>query len=238
MNDDLERLLGVQELDTAADVLRHRRDHLPERAELAARQDELAALEAASGPLREQRHEIARTQQAIEDQIALIGEKTDSVNLQMYGGSISNAKELQSLQAELDSLARRRGALEDQVLEQMVLAEPVDAGLASVATKREALDARAVDVTAVLVEAETAIDAELDGIESQRAALADGVEPALLERYEKLRARMKGVAVARFEGGSCHGCHLHLPAAEAEQVRRAARDGVATCPECDRILVV
>jgi predicted nucleic acid-binding Zn-ribbon protein len=49
---------------------------------------------------------------------------------------------------------------------------------------------------------------------------------------------MKGVAVARFEGGSCRGCHLHLPAAEAEQVRREARDGVATCPECDRILVV
>ena len=91
MTVDLERLLAVQELDTAADVLRHRRDHLPERTELATRQDELAALEASAAPLREQRHEIARAQQALEDQIALLAEKVDSVNNQMYGGSVSNA---------------------------------------------------------------------------------------------------------------------------------------------------
>jgi predicted nucleic acid-binding Zn-ribbon protein len=237
--DDLERLLAVQEVDTNADVLRHRRDHLPERAELATRQDELAALEAASAPLRERRHEIARAQQQLEDQIALLAEKTDTVNATMYGGSMSNAKELQSLQSELDSLARRRASLEDQILQQMVEAEPVDAELATVATKREVLDARAVDVTAVLVEAETSIDAELEALEAQRATLVDGLDPALVERYEKLRARLKGVGVARFVGGTCHGCHLALPAAEAEQVRREARDeGVATCPECDRLLVV
>jgi hypothetical protein len=239
MSDDLERLLSVQELDTNADVLRHRRDHLPERAELATRQDELAAIEAASAPLRERRHEVARAQQALEDQIALVAEKTDTVNATMYGGSITNAKELQSLQSELDSLARRRASLEDQVLEQMVVAEPVDAELAKVATSRETLDDSMVDLTAVLVEAETSIDAELATIEEQRAALVEGLDPALVDRYEKLRARLRGVGVARFAGGKCHGCHLALPAAEAEQVRRQARDeGVATCPECDRLLVV
>jgi predicted nucleic acid-binding Zn-ribbon protein len=157
----------------------------------------------------------------------------------MYGGSMSNAKELQSLQTELDSLARRRASLEDQILEQMVEAEPVDTELEAVSVKREALDARAVDVTAVLVEAEAAIDAELESLEAQRSTLVDGLDPALVERYEKLRARLKGVGIARFEGGKCHGCHLALPAAEVEQVRRQARDeGVATCPECDRLLVV
>ena len=238
-SDDLERLLAIQELDTTADVLRHRRDHLPERAQLAALQDELAALEAASAPLRQQRHEIARAQQALEDQIALVGEKVDSVNLQMYGGSTSNAKELQALQHELESLGRRRSSLEDQVLDQMVAAEPVDAELATVADRREALDDKAVESTAALVEAETSIDGELAGLETQRAALVEAIDPALLERYEKLRARLRGVGVARLEGARCNGCHLTLPAAEAEQVRRQARDeGVATCPECDRLLVV
>jgi uncharacterized protein len=239
MTESLEQLLALQELDTNADVLRHRRDHLPERAELATLQDELAALEAASAPLRQQRHEIAKAQQALEDQIALVSDKVDNVNLQMYGGSTSNAKELQALQQELDSLGRRRSSLEDQVLEQMVAAEPVDAELAAVADKREALDAKAVDATAALVEAETTIDSELARLEAQRAALAAGIDAGLLERYEKLRARLRGVGVARLEGARCNGCHLTLPAAEAEQVRRQARDeGVATCPECDRLLVV
>lgn len=239
MTEDLERLLAVQELDTAADVLRYRRDRLPERAELEARQEELAALESSSAPLRERRHEIARAQQALEDQIALVAEKSDGVNAAMYGGSISNAKELQDLQSELDSLARRRAALEDKVLEQMVEAEPVDVELAAVAARREEVDDRAVGATAALVEAETAIDGELAAIEAKRAEQVEGIDPDLVARYEQLRARLKGVGIARFEGATCQGCHLTLPAVEVEQVRRQARGGgIATCPECDRLLVV
>lgn len=239
MTDDLERLLAIQELDTAADVLRHRREHLPERAELDLRQRELVELEAATAPIRERRHELARAQQALEDQIALIAEKADNVNATMYGGSITNAKELQALQEELDSLARRRSALEDQVLEQMVAAEPVDGELATADERRAAIDDSAVAATAALVEAETSIDGELTELQEKRAALVEGLDAGLLERYEALRARLRGVGVARFEHGTCQGCHLTLPAAEAEQVRRQARDeGVATCPECDRLVVV
>lgn len=235
----LEQLLAVQELDTAADVLRHRRDHLPARAELAARQAELADLEAASAPLRERRHELARAQQALEDEIALVGAKVDEVNAKLYGGGGTNAKELQSLQDEIDSLGRRRSSLEDKVLDVMVEAEPVDSELDVVAAKREAIDEAAVAATAALVEAETAIDTELADIETRRAEAAAVVDAALLARYEALRSRLKGVGIARFDGRTCQGCHLTLPAAEAEQVRRQARDdGVATCPECDRLLVV
>lgn len=238
MSDDLEGLLAVQELDTQADVLRHRRERLPERAVLEEAQEELATLEASSAPLREQRHELARAQQALEDQIATVAEKVDTVNAAMYGGSASNVKELQDLQGELDSLGRRRAALEDQVLETMVAAEPIDSELGRVASVREAIDDRAVAATASLVEAETSIDAELDDLAARREALVAGIDPALVQRYEALRSRLKGVGVARFEGGRCGGCHLALPAAEAEQVRKAARTGVATCPECDRLLVV
>jgi predicted nucleic acid-binding Zn-ribbon protein len=239
MTDDLERLLAVQELDTAADVLRRRREDLPERAALAAHQSALAAVEAEAASLQEQRHELARAQQALEDEIALIAEKVDGVTAAMYGGSSTNAKELQSLQQELDSLGRRRSSLEDQVLARMVDAEPLDAELGSLAERRDALDAEATAATAALAEAEAAIDSELATVEGERAELAKEVDGALLERYERLRARLAGVGVARFTGRTCGGCHLTLPAAEAEQVRREARDdGVATCPECDRLLVV
>jgi uncharacterized protein len=239
MSDDLEQLLLVQELDTAADVLRHRRDHLPERAELDARQAALAALEAEAEPVREQRHEVARAQQALEDELALLAEKTASVNAALYGGTTANPRELQSMQDEIDALQRRRSTLEDRVLEQMVEAEPLDATLTAFDVRREALDEEAVSATAALVELESTIDAELGDIDARRAPAAGAVEPDLLARYEKLRARLRGVGVSRFEGGMCGGCHLTLPAAEAEQVRREAREnGIATCPECDRLLVV
>ena len=46
-----------------------------------------------------------------------------------------------------------------------------------------------------------------------------------------------GVAVARLHGARCEGCHLEIPSAELEEVRRAPADAIVSCPECLRILV-
>jgi predicted nucleic acid-binding Zn-ribbon protein len=239
MSDDPAGLLAVQELDTASDVLRHRRETLPERSELGARHDALSALAADLEPVREQRRQLARAQQAIEDEIAMVTEKAVAVDKAMYGSSATNPRELQAMQEDLESLRRRRSHLEDQVLERMMEAEPLDAQLESLGDRRNSLDEEAIRLTAALAEAEAAIDAELAELEGRRADAASGVDGGLLERYEKLRVRLRGVGVARLDGPRCLGCHLALPAAEVEAVRRQARDeGIATCPQCDRLLVV
>ena len=239
MADDFETLLAIQDLDTAADVLRHRREVLPERGELKGRMDALAVLEADLVPTRERRHEVERAQKAVEDEIGLLGDKRAGVEAQMYGGSSSNAKELQALQDEINAIDRRRARLEDDVLERMLELEPLDAALNQTSQQRAGLDREAVELTARVVEAETAIDADLVELEQRRAPLVDVVPADLLARYEKLRSRLQGVAIARLEGTKCTGCHLALPAAEVEAVRRQARDqGIGECPECDRLLVV
>lgn len=239
MSDDPAGLLAVQELDTAADVLRHRLETLPERAELIARQEALRAITAEGAPIEAERHELTRAQKALEDEIATVTEKAASVDKALYGSSASNPRELQAMQDDIDSLKRRRAHLEDQVLERMIEAEPLDAQLEVFGQQRAAIDEDAMRLTAAVAEAETTIDAELAELVGRRSDAAAGVDAGLLERYEKLRARFKGVGVARLEGNRCLGCHLALPAAEVEAVRREAReDGIATCPQCDRLLVV
>jgi predicted nucleic acid-binding Zn-ribbon protein len=210
---------------------------LPQRAELAACQQSLAEIEAALVPTREARHAVERAQKAIEDDLATLAEKRAHVEAAMY--TVTNNKELVSMQQELDSFDRRRGVLEDQVLEQMVAAEPLDAEIERSMASRTGLDEQAISLTAALAEAETGIDAELAAIDEQRAPLVAAVDPALLTRYEGLRGRLQGVGVARLDGHKCTGCHLTLPGAEVEQVKRQAREqGIAECPECDRLLVV
>jgi len=239
MVDDLETILAIQDLDTAADVLRHRRNGLPERVELAARLEALAAADADLAPTRDERHRVARAQKALEDDLATLAGKRAEVEAQMYSGGSSNAKELQALQDELNAFDRRRSALEDEVLERMVEAEPLDAALAEGSERTSVIDEESVELTARLVEAESSIDAELAALDGQRAPLVGAVDAALLARYEKLRARLQGVGVARLDGQKCTGCHLTLPAAEAEAVRKQAKaEGIAECPECDRLLVV
>jgi predicted nucleic acid-binding Zn-ribbon protein len=239
MADDFATLLAIQDLDTAADVLRHRREVLPERAELATRHAALAAIEADLAPTVEERHRVERAQKALEDEIAGLAEKRSGVEANMYSGGSSNAKELQALQDELDAIDRRRARLEDEILERMVELEPLDSALETVSGQRSGLDEEAVALTAAIAEAEAGIDAELEQLAEQRVPLADAVAPDLLARYEGLRRRLGGVGVARLDGPRCTGCHLALPAAEVEAVRRQARDeGIAECPECDRLLVV
>jgi uncharacterized protein len=233
----LDDLLAVQELDTAADVLRHKRDHLPERAALTALENELAALEREAAPMATTRHDIDRAQKVLEDELAILAEKAAGVDRQLYGGNVTNLRELQGLQDEVAALDRRRRQLEDQVLERMVEGEPIDAALEAFATRRAALDADAVSVTAALIEAETAIDGELAVVEAQRAQAAVDIPANLLERYEKLRRGHDGVGVARLDGTRCLGCHLALPAADVEAVRRAPADEPVECPECGRLLV-
>jgi predicted nucleic acid-binding Zn-ribbon protein len=239
MSDDPAGLLTVQELDTAADVLRHRLETLPERAELAARHEALRALAAEVAPIEEQRRELMRAQKALEDEIAMVTEKTASVDKAMYGSGASNPRELQAMQDDIDSLKRRRSYLEDQVLERMIQAEPLDAQIEAFGRRRAAIDEDAIRLTASVAESEAAIGADLADLDGRRSDASGDVDAGLLERYEKLRLRFKGVGVARLEGNRCTGCHLALPAAEVEIVKREAReDGIATCPQCDRLLVV
>ena len=60
---------------------------------------------------------------------------------------------------------------------------------------------------------------------------------ALADRYETLRARLKGTGAARLVGSHCDGCHLELSSVEVEKIRALPPGEVATCEQCGRILV-
>jgi predicted nucleic acid-binding Zn-ribbon protein len=58
-----------------------------------------------------------------------------------------------------------------------------------------------------------------------------------VQRYEQLRARHGGVAIARLEGSRCGGCHLDLSTAELNELRSLGSGELAECPNCGRLLV-
>jgi hypothetical protein len=233
----LDALLAVQDLDTEADQLRHRRATLPERTELEAVHGQLRELEAARAEVRLRRDELAREQRRLEDEISRLDEKATEVHTTLYSGSVRNPRELQALQEDFDSLKRRQRQLEDQVLEHMEQAEPVDVELADLDSRQAALDDEGARLTAAIAQAETEIDAELQRVGQQRADAATPLPPDVLREYEALRPRLGGIAVARLVGGNCQGCHLTLSAVEIDRIRHLPPDEPAYCDECGRLLV-
>ena len=236
MTSPFDALLQVQGHDTRLDQLRHQFEALPAREERNAARNALALVEADIATQDAQRAALAKDQRRLEDDIELVNDKRKSVEGRLYGGTVTNARELQDLQEESDALARRIRQLEDQDLEIMEQIEPVDARLAELVTTRDqrqlVLEDAEVRLTAASAELAVALDAEL----AARAEIAARVPADLLDEYEKLRAGHGGVGVARLVGSQCGGCHLTLSAVEVAALRKQP-DVAAHCEECGRLLV-
>jgi len=150
---------------------------------------------------------------------------------------VSSPRELENLQSEIASLAKRRSDLEDIVLEVMERREAAQSDVSTLAGEHDTLTADLGVATAKRDELFGAIDAESVATRSARAAVAPDVGAELLALYEKIRATSDGVGVAALHRARCEGCHLTLNPSDLGQMRAAAPDAVLRCEECRRILV-
>jgi uncharacterized protein len=232
-----EDLLALQALDITAEQLRYKKEHLPERAQLAERQQALVALERDAAARQGERDGVARTEKRLEDEIATVRAKKEHAESNLYSGTTNSPKELQAIQDEIESLGRRQRDLEDEELEAMELAEPLDAALASLDEQRAAIDVQSAALLAAIAEAEVALDGDLELVLDERATKAAPIDDGVRATYDELRRSHAGIAVARLIGNRCDGCHLELPAMEIDQIRHLPPDAEVRCSECDRLLV-
>ena len=230
-------LLRVQEHDTAAARLRHRRQTLPELAELSATEDELSRLESTFTEVSAAAADAARTQRRLEGELALLESKVSELDAKLYSGVVTVPRELQAMQTEGAAMRERRASLEDEVLEAMSAREILDEQVTELGDRREELDARGARLRAAVAEAQADVDRELaDELVARTEAAA--VIPADVDAlYEQLRGRLDGIAAAPLVNGRCGGCHLALPATEVARLRKEPPETLVRCEQCERILV-
>lgn len=234
---DLESLLTLQEHDTALDVLKHRRETLPERADLAERLAEGGRLYAKLVLLRARRDEIVLEEKRTDDETRSLSEKAQEAESRLYSGSVSSPRELQAMQADLDQIKRHRSSMEDRELEIMEEHESLDAAVAEAEKTVAGVAAEVGKLEEAIASAEAVILAEAASVAERRDLAAKAVPGSLIDAYERRRARNRGVGAARLVGGTCQGCRLSIPATEVDRIRHAAGDGPAYCDNCGAILV-
>ena len=230
------RLLDLQAHDAALARLEHRRRTLPELAVIADADTRLAALRADVVRAETEVGDLDRELRRLEDDVDQVRRRAERDQQRMLSGAVP-AKELESLQHEVETLTRRQSDLEDTELEVMERREDAEARAREVraevekvtATRSEAEQAR--DKAFAEIEAEAAADTEA------RAALADGLPADLMALYEKVRAASGGVGAAMLRQRRCEGCRLELMGAELRAAQAAPPDEVLRCENCRRILV-
>jgi predicted nucleic acid-binding Zn-ribbon protein len=230
-------LLELQDLDTRIAQLQHRRDAMPERAQLREVHKALDTLAARAEILATERQLLTDQLSALEREGEALQTRQAGIERRLLESRGAAARDLQAMDHEVHRLAQRRSELDDQQLALMEDQEPVDAELDHLASDRARLDEAAASLSAALAVADAAADAELSTLAVTRGLRASEVPADLLTRYEAIRARLGGVGAARLVGNRCDGCHLELPSVEVERVRRLPPDEVVTCEQCGRILV-
>ena len=232
----LQRLLDLQEEDTSIKRLEERKASLPEAArlrEVTALLDERTSdLEIAT----KQDDEIGREHGRLEGEIELLDQKVTREEQRMFAGTVSNPKELSSLQAEVESLKRKKSGLEDQLLEIMEQREESSSTVTRISTERDQAGAEAEELRGKVQTLTDDIDAQLARHSSQRDQIAAELPADLVSLYDKIREQKHGVGAAALEQGTCQGCHTKLPQKEIERMR--AEGGLQRCDNCRRILVI
>jgi uncharacterized protein len=152
----------------------------------------------------------------------------------LYGGGVTNPKELQDLQEESASLRRYLSVLEERQLHAMMQCEESEKAVAGAeAARQEQEQLRSVRDEKLLAE-KSAVQSTLETIGFQREAGVEAVNPEDLERYTALRKSKHGMAVVRFENGACGACGVNPSSARIDSARSGQE--IVQCGNCGRIL--
>lgn len=75
---------------------------------------------------------------------------------------------------------------------------------------------------------------KLDSLKKKVAKEAEGIDPALLEKYKAIK-RHSAQPITRIHGDRCGGCNMQLPAADMNKIRTGAP--YVECENCGRIIL-
>jgi uncharacterized protein len=230
MNADLERVIALQQLDSAAHEASRRLAEEPEREKAFADR-----LEAASSALAAAKNHLADNQTArrdIEKEVAVQQGRLSKFRDQLM--EVKTNREYQTMQHEIEIAKKEVTVLEEKVLERMIEADDLTASVkraeAALAAEQKSVDA---DRRGMNTE-HAALSKELERIASERGALVAALDRHVLEMFELVARRRNGVAVAEARDGVCAICHVRLRPQVFNTIRRNVE--IIQCDSCQRIM--
>lgn len=170
----------------------------------------------------------------LDDEIQTRKNKKAQSESSLYGGGISNPKELQDLQKEINYLTSTISEMEDQLLQKMIQLEIVEEELsedkANLKSKNSDFETR----KSLLLGEKNQLENTIDSLNAQRQSIIGQIDMQTLEIYKSMRESKSGFAVARLEDDACSACGTSLTASQRQQARSPGT--LLYCPSCGRII--
>ena len=152
----------------------------------------------------------------------------------LYGGSITNPKELEDLQLEYDSLQKYLSILEDRQLEAMLEMEQAQKDFNNISSHVDDLSQIKDEERKKLLSEKSDLEKRISQLCTNRTRFIDSSPIPDLPIYEKIRKEAGGIAVTLLVDSSCSSCGANIPSAIEQEARSPSK--LAYCPACKRIL--
>lgn len=227
---ELSRLIDLHELDREILEVDQALLRLPEELkvlaqEMAAREEELTdrqqELESLKGQLREVEAEVSRLEEGIKASRQRLMEITKELELKAM------LKEIAFREDQRDQKETRLLELLDLVEDKNRVVSEKGQELLSLRTEYER---RREEVALEVGE----LEKQRAALEAKRSSLREGLPPQVLKRYEFIRSRRNGSAIAEVRQGVCLACHMNILPQQFIDLQKGLE--LIQCPHCQRIL--
>jgi predicted nucleic acid-binding Zn-ribbon protein len=176
------------------------------------------------------KHQHREAEAEVDDLLSKIAE----VEGQLYGGKITNPKELSNLQHEATTMKAKSEELENNTLEIIDRVEEAEKRLAETTADFHKLEDEWQKEQKQLAADIDKLKTELADLKLKREQLSAQIEPPALALYERIRQQKKQ-AVVKVEQGICRACRISLSAS----ILQKARSGQPVqCGTCGRIVFI
>jgi uncharacterized protein len=228
---DLERLIKLQQLETAIAEANAKIASQPER--LAAADARLNIAKDAVERARQRLKDNQDARRALEKDAAVFQTRLTKFKDQL--SAVKTNREYQAMQHEIATAQQDLGAVEEKVLERMVEADTLTADIkkaeAALAAQQKEIDAEKKALVAELAATETT----LKETTAARGMVIGELPKHLVALFEQVAKARKGVAISTAtRDGLCSVCHVRLRPPVFQQVRH--NDSIVQCEVCQRIL--
>jgi uncharacterized protein len=147
---------------------------------------------------------------------------------------VKTNKEYQAVLKEIETIEKKNSEIEDEIISGL---DQIDHMRTEVRQKEKDFETHRSQYEKEKIKMEKEIsqlDRDLTDAEKGTDALRKQIRGELLKRYETIKGRRNGVAVALVWKEVCGGCHMNIPPQMYIELQRSL--DLLTCPNCNRIV--
>ncbi|MBA32224.1 MAG: hypothetical protein CL748_06970 [Chloroflexi bacterium] len=175
--------------------------------------------------------EVARLQ----SEFNTLKSKVSEIEQRLYGGSITNVKELNAIEIEYSSMRRNLAQVEESIPSNEKIAAEANEKFTEY-TKQLKENEQDWKLRLVKIHGEAkVIKDEYNNMLIERKKVQSGISKEYLDHYNRISKSNPGSAIVKVDRGVCQGCLVKLPMSELNKIRLSETPITGSC--CSRLLI-